>query len=73
MVAVIETVIGVSLVVTVAAIMSAHHIEERLTKRFVKDGNKYHRLDQKIFRLQERIHGRQPPRRHYCPKGHPLD
>jgi hypothetical protein len=73
MVAVIESVVAVSVFVTITAIMAAHHAEERLKQRFTKDGNKYHRFDQKVFRFQERLRGREPPSRHYCPNGHPLD
>jgi hypothetical protein len=73
MVAVVESVVAVTVFVTITAIMAAHHAEERLKQRFTKNGNKYHRFDQKIFRLKERLAGREPPPRHYCPHGHPLD
>lgn len=73
MVAVVESVVAVTVFVTITAIMASHHAEERLKQRFTKDGNKYHRFDQKVFRLKERLAGREPPPRHYCPHGHPLD
>lgn len=73
MVAVIETVVATAVFVTITAIMTAHHSEERLKQRFTKNGNKYHRFDQKVFRVQERFCRREPPSRHYCPRGHPLD
>jgi hypothetical protein len=73
MTAVIETVVAVSVFATITAIMAAHHAEERLKQRFTKNGNKYHRFDQKVFRLEERLRMREPPSRHYCPHAHPLD
>ena len=73
MVAIIESVVAVSVFVTITAIMAAHHAEERLKQRFTKNGNKYHRFDQKVFRFQERLRKQEPPSRHYCPHEHPLD
>jgi hypothetical protein len=73
MVAVVESVVAISLVVTIAAIISAHHIEKRLEQRWVEDGNQYHRFDYKMFRLRQRFKRDQPPHRFYCPRGHPLD
>jgi hypothetical protein len=73
MTAIVEVVITATLVLTIAAIMAAHHTEERLTQRSNKNGNRYHRLDQKNHRLQARLAGRGEPDRHYCKYGHPLD
>ena len=73
MTAVIESVVAIAVFVTITAIMAAHHAEERLKQRFTMNGNKYNRFNAKIFRLQERCRRREPPSRHYCPHGHPLD
>lgn len=73
MVVLVEGVVATGVVVTVVAIMTAHHIEERLKQRFVMNGNKYHRLSAKSFRVKERLARRPPPSRYYCPHGHPLD
>lgn len=73
MTAIVETVLGGSLIVTVAAIMVAHHLENRLDKRIVLNGNRYHRFDQKEHRLAARLSGRAIPARHYCKNGCPLD
>lgn len=65
MVAIVEAVIATTVLVTITAIMSAHHLELRVSQRFLEDGNKYHRTDQKLHRLKARV-GRQgtPPRAH---------
>jgi hypothetical protein len=73
MVAVIELVMTASVVCTITAIMAAHHTEERLLQRFTKNGNKYHRIDQKSHRIQARLARRKKPTRHYCVKGCALD
>lgn len=73
MTAVIESVVAIAVFVTITAIMAAHHAEERLKQRFTMNGNKYNRFNAKAFRLQERCRRREPPSRHYCPHGHPLD
>jgi hypothetical protein len=73
MVAIGEIVITTSVILTIAAIMAAHHTEERLTQRHNKNGNRYHRLDQKNHRLQARLAGRGVPDRHFCKNGHALD
>lgn len=73
MTAMIETLVIPTIIITIAAIMIAHHTEERLSKRDVVDGNKYHRLIQKSHRLQARLVRREMPSRHFCKDGHPLD
>lgn len=73
MTVVVEGFIGVTIIITIAAIMAAHHAEERLKQRFNMNGNKYHRADMKMFRLKERLRRREPPSRHKCPRAHPLD